>query len=580
MPSNNQNKDDLDKLLVHSLSKSRIPSFRQLKFIKKVVSSKELMVLRFSLLGLFCSLIFIFSIFLYKHVDVKPAIGGEYTEGVVGSPKYINPLYASLRDVDSDIASLVYSSLFKRNKDGVLEKDLASDYTVSDDGLEYTITVRDDARWQNDDKSNVTVDDVIYTFNLIKDASYQSPLRISFSGVEVERIDDSKIKFTLSKKYSAFLSLLDFGILPQDLWYQIPTNSFGLAELNLKPVGSGPYKFKSLAKDKSGIVKLYNLTYNDNYYGKSPYVRDVSFKFFPSYEEVIQDLGTNAIDGISYLPPSYKKSITVKDPWYFHNLGLSELTGLFFNQDKNKALAEKNIRVALTYAIDKDKIINDLGGEYKAINGPILENNFAYNKDIKKINFDRKKAADLLEISGWSLVKIGQEELLSDEESKEKKTEKKNSGATGLVPTEELVSSRKILGEGSWLTKRVKGKDTYLIINLVTVDTPENVLVVNYVKSAWESIGVKTIINIVPANQIQSDTIKARNYDVLFYGEALSTDPDIYAYWHSSQIGKNGLNLAGYKNDEVDKLLIEARETVDQNERIAKYQKIQAMITE
>ncbi len=594
-----QNKDDLDKKVVYSLSKSRIPSFKQLKYIKKVITPKELIALRISIVSLIGSFFFLSFVFLANNIEKKPDFGGEYTEGLVGSPNLINPIYSSLSDVDSDISSLVFSSLFKRNANGELIKDLVEDYGVSEDGLVYTITIKNNIKWHNGEK--LTVDDIIFTFNLIKDASYESPLRPTFSGVDIERVDNGTIKFSLSYQYSAFLDLLDFGVLPQDLWYQVPANSFRLAELNIKPIGSGPFKFKSLAKDKQGIIKLYNLTQNEDYYGEKPYLKDISFKLFPNFEEAIAALGSNSIDGVSYLPTSAKEDILVREPWHFYDLDLSLLTAVFFNQEKNAFLKEKNTRVALAHAINKEKIISVLGGGYKKADGPILSSNFAYNNEIRKYQFDAKKAADLFEISGWQLVEIGEEEhLLSlEEENTEPESNKEevlnkakstdsNQAEIGKVDLannedieqEEESNIKAILGEGAWLSKKIDDKEEFLIITLTTVDTPENVLVATLIKEDWEKIGVKTVIKTLPTNLVLSELIKARNFEALFYGQELLADPDIYAYWHSSQIGKNGLNIAGYKNEEVDKLLEEARGALDKKARINKYKKVQTLIVE
>lgn len=579
MSSINHNNDELDKRLVNSLLKSRIPSINQLKHIEKVASKKEMIALRVGLFSLAGCILYIFIAFFIGHVEKRSASGGEYIEGLVGSPKYINPIYSSLRDVDNDIASLVFSSLFKKSREGGMVPDLAESYVRGEDGLTYTVVIKDGVKWHNSE-DEVTIDDVIYTFQLIKDANYQSPLRVSFSGVEIERVDEKTIKFILSQRYSGFLDLLVFGILPQDIWYQIPPNSFGLAELNLKPIGSGMYKFKSLAKDKSGALKLYSLEYNEDYYGDEPYVRDIGFKFYPNFEEAIAALSAHAVDGISYLPPSAKDNMVAPELWNYYDLDLSQSTAIFFNLEKNKYLAEKNVRVALAYAINKDAVISALNSNYKVVDGPILPSNFAYNEEINKYEFDLRKAAELLEIGGWQLEEIGQEELLlavkedvvGDEEGGGESVSKVANG------TEQDI--KMLLGEGSWLGKKVSGEKEYLVVNLTTVDTPENVAVVNIIKQGWEAIGIKTIIQVVPANQLHTNLVGSRDFESLFYGQVFSDDPDIYAYWHSSQIGKNGLNIAGFNNKEVDKLLEDARGLLDRDERIVKYKRVQQIISE
>jgi ABC-type transport system substrate-binding protein len=240
---------DVNKKLVYSLSKSRIPNFGQLKYLGKFLSKNELLVMRVSAVMLVASLSFVSIKFYLGHREMVPVKGGEYVEAMVGSPRYINPLYASINDVDNDIAHLVYSSLFRHGKDGLLANDLVTSYEVSPEGKAYTLHIRPDAMWHNGHA--LRVDDVIFTFDAIKNAAYKSTLRQAFSGVEIERVDDNSVRFNLQQPYAPFLNLLTFGILPQDMWYQIPPDTASLADLNLKPIGTGPYKFKSLIRIKT-----------------------------------------------------------------------------------------------------------------------------------------------------------------------------------------------------------------------------------------------------------------------------------------------------------------------------------------
>ena len=123
---------------------------------------------------------------------------------------------------------------------------MVEDYKITPDGKNYTLKIKQNIKWHNGDPLNT--DDVLFTFGAIQDPAYKSPLRASFSGVQIERVDDNTVKFILSEPYAAFLNLLTFGIMPAGLWQEINPASASLAELNTKPIGSGPYKFKIIGK--------------------------------------------------------------------------------------------------------------------------------------------------------------------------------------------------------------------------------------------------------------------------------------------------------------------------------------------
>lgn len=571
---------DLDKKLVTSLSRTKIPTFRQLKYVGRFLNPTELWIVRLLSLVIAFSLIFLGVQFYRSHLEQVPVIGGDYTEGLVGSPKYINPLYSSASDVDSDISRLIFSSIFKHNGKGELVNDLAEGYQVSDDNLTYIIQIREGVKWHNED--NLTVDDIIFTFNAIKDSNYKSTLRSSFSGVEIEKLDDRSVQFKLEEPYAGFLELLTFGILPEQLWMQIPSEVASLAELNLKPIGSGPYRFKSLVKDKVGNVKSYKLVLNEDYYNDTPYIEEITFKFFINFEELISALNENEVDGIGYLPSYIEDKLVGRDSLNFYNLNLPNLTAIFFNEKNNTALENKTVREALAMAVNKNYIVSDVfQGEVHAIDGPILPSNFAYNKDITKYKFNIEEAKQKLEEAGWETTEITEESvaeaetvLASSEETTEESAEETEDVEVETISQEdatEIVT----MGAGNWLQK----DGEYLVVNLTTVDNGEMVEVVQAVKNDWETVGLKTNINIVAANQIQSDVIKGRNFEALFYGQVVGSDPDIYVFWHSSQIGESGLNIANYSNKNVDKLLEEARLSSDIEERIQKYKEIQEIIT-
>lgn len=508
--------EEFDRNLIYDLAPRKIPNSSQLKHLNRFLNPKEYLIVKICFLLIVINLVYLGVVFINKHLQYSPVSGGEYIEGVVGYPKTINPLYSASRDIDDDLSRLIYSSLFRYDPYGGIVNDLADSLSIENGGKDYIIRIKNGVQWHNGE--NLTADDVLFTFNLIKDQEYRSPLRISFTGVTIEKVDDQTIKFILSEPYAPFLELLTFGILPKSIWENINPAFFSLSDLNLKPIGSGPYKFKSFTKNKDGDLKEYHLVVNENYYGQIPYINDVDFKFFIDYPEAIRALNNNQINGLSYLPLEERKELLAQNSLWFHELVRPQIVAIFFNQEKNKTLADKNIRIALATAINRDQLIQELFfGAYQKIDGPILENSFAYNPNIQKYDYASQEAAN-------------------------------------------VFSSKP------------------LTLTLTVIDSGANVAVAEKIKNYWEQVGVQVELNVINGEQAL-EIIKARNFEALLYGESIGGDPDVYAFWHSSQISSKGLNLASYNNKEVDKLLAEARVTTDLNERVAKYQKFQEIIS-
>lgn len=502
--------EQIDRRLVYALAPRKIPTGRQLKHLKKFLNPREHLIVKVCSLLIVASLVYLGVNFIKKHIQYQPVFGGEYVEGAVGYPKSINPLYAPSRDIDGDLSNLIYSSLFKYDTSGNLVNDLASSLNINGN-TEYFVKIKDNARWHNGEA--LTADDVIFTINLIKNADYRSPLQPGLADVAVEKVDQQTIKFILPEPYAPFPEMLTFGILPKSIWENIGPDAAALSDLNLKPIGSGPYKFKSLLKNKDGEIKEYRLEANPDYYGQPPYLKNITFKFYINYQEAIRDLNNNQIDGLSYLPFEERANLLGADSLWFHELVRPQVVSIFFNREKNKSLADKATRIALAQAIDKSQIINDVfDGVYQPADGPILSSSFAYSPNLTKYTY---------------------------------------------VPETKIASAT---------------------LSLTVIDSGSNLAVAEAVKKYWETAGV--IVELKAISREQSlETVKNRDFEALLYGESTGGDPDVYAFWHSSQNTARGLNLAGYSNPEVDKLLIEARQTANREERVAKYQKFQEILT-
>jgi peptide/nickel transport system substrate-binding protein len=508
---------DLDRKLVYDLSPRKIPNGEQIKHLKKFLNPRESLIVKICLAIIVLNIGYLGIVYIKDHLRSYPASGGNYIEGVVGAPQTINPLYAVNRGIDADLSRLIYSSLFQYDGQGRLRNDLADSVTISADNTQYLIKIKDQVKWQNSEK--LTADDIIFTFGLIQNPDYRSPLRAALTGVTVKKIDDTTLSFTLPAPYAPFLDLLTFGILPKSLWENVSSSAALISDLNLKPIGSGPFKFQSLVKNTNGDLKDYKLAVNNDYYGKTPYLKTLDFKFFPDYQEAIKALNDNQITGLSYLPLALRGNLLAQNSLRIHELAQPQLEAIFFNTNKNKNLADKAVRVALATSLDKDSIIRKVfGGIYTRADGPILPLSFAYDPAITKYDYAPAAAA-----------------------------------AT------------------------IKAKP--LQITLTVVDAGNNTILADQIKTYWEAAGVKVNLQIVSGDQA-AEIIRNRNFEALLYGESIGGDPDVYAFWNSSQLGAKGLNLANYSNATVDKLLTAARATTNLTERLAQYKKIQEIITD
>lgn len=473
--------------------------------------------------------------FYQRNTILIPQQGGTYTEGTVGQPRYINPILAGNNDLDRDISSLVFSSLFRVNNSLELEGDLATAYTISENGLTYTITLRDDARWH--DGEPVTAEDIVFTIQSIQTPDYDSPLESSFQGVRVAAPDEKTVVFTLQQPYAPFLHSLTVGIVPKHVWENIPPQNAALAEQMLRPIGSGPLKFEELiTRRRTGEITHMRLVRNDDYYGQNPYLNEVSFAFFPTSEEAIAALTNNNVDGVSFVPLSQANSLQTRANIEIERLKLPQYFGLFLNEVKNERLGDAGIRAALSLATNREEIIEEaLDGEAISLHLPIPSGIFSFETEFESPNPNLDVARQNLEEAGWN-----------DED-----------------------------GDG------IREKDgEKLEVIITTTDWPEYVRTAEVIKEQWEELGVSVTIQSISAGAIQQTAVGPRDYEILLYGEVLSLDPDPYAFWHSTQTRNPGLNLSLLKDQQIDKLLEEARKAINKEERREKYVQFQQRFLE
>lgn len=610
----------------------KFPSFSQWKQIFKVLTKKERILLSvFSLLAL-SSLIFLVTYFYLSNTQVVPAFGGSYFEGVVGQPRLINPIYGETNDIDRTLVDLMFSGLMTYDSHSQLIEDLAESYHVSDDGKVYDFTLKDNIVWH--DGKPVTADDIIFTIKTIQNSDYKSPLRANWIDVDVEKISNQSVRFILRTPYSSFLENLTFKIIPRHIWENIAPENFTLSPYNLQPVGSGLYKFSDITQT-SGFIKSIDLESNRKYYRQVSNIKNISLQFFENKESLIKAINEKKVDGfaltaleddIVLAQKEIKQGWLASREFSVYTFYMPRYFAVFFNNQKSSIFTDGNIRKAITYATNKEELVETVNNETKnnstAVNSPILPDFFGYQQPGNVYEFNIDKANELLDKTGFkdngsgqrekpldkkqsfqfsSYLKVGSSGsevtqlqsclirlddsfkfLLQDEASgkygkntENAVTEFQKKYLSDLDPTGETgVSTRKKLND-LCLPKAPTVQP--LKFTLTTINQSQLIRVAEILKSYWQKVGVSVDINAVSLTELKA-IIKTRSYEALLYGEALGSEPDLYPFWHSSQKVDPGLNLSSYENKEVDKLLKEARETLDKEVKAQRYEKLQSMI--
>jgi len=297
----------------------------------------------------------------------RPAFGGTLREGIIENPRFINPLFTQT-DADRDLTSLVFTGLLRSDEEGNPAPGLAEKYEVTPDGLTYEVTLKNNLYWS--DGRPLTSEDVLFTISLVKNPIAQSQRRANWEGVEIEKIDERTVKFHLRKAYSPFLENLTLGILPKHLWENISPSQISFAELNLNPVGAGPYKVNSVRRDSQGSVSSITLKSNKYYALGEPFISTIRLDFFPDEERALRSLQNGSIDSLGAVSPKNIGKLANLD-LQTKQMGLKRIIAVFLNQSSQKNLASAEVRKALNLALDKKKIVkNVLAGYGKIINGP------------------------------------------------------------------------------------------------------------------------------------------------------------------------------------------------------------------
>lgn len=521
-----------EKQAVFRLSKKRLPSPKQIKYGWEILSLTEQKTVKRSLAASGLILVIFLGVFIFNRTAEYPASGGTYNEALLQPPQFLNPVLAFNNDTDLNLNRLLYSGLLRFDENLHIVPDLAQSFEISPDGKTYTIILKEKLTWH--DGKELTIDDVIFTFQTIKNPQFNSPHYGKFKDVEIRKIDQRTLQFVLANPFNPFLESLTIGIIPLHIWQNIPPLNIKLAEANLKPIGSGPYLFKKLVKDKSGTLLSYTFESFSDYHLTVPYLKTIQFKFYPNLPSALDALVKQNVDGIEFIPQDSKAELADVKDINLYTFSLPQYTAVFFNQNKNPQLISLKVRQALAYALNKNQLVAEvLNDEAQVIHAPLLPGSIGFHPDITKYDHNPSLAEELLESEGYV--------LLADEEY------------------------------------RRRGED-YLEITLTTVDVPDNINIASQIRNYWQAIGIKVNLEVVPKNSIEGEIINPRNYQALLFGEILGADPDPFPFWHSSKRQSPGVNLTNFSDKRADALLEQGRTTNNTEDRNKIYQDFQDIL--
>ena len=458
---------------------------------------------------------------------IAPTEGGTLREGIVGTFTGTNPLYATTI-VDGSIARLLFSSLLTHDKNGSLVSDLAEKWESDDKGQVYKFTLKKNVRWH--DNVPLTSKDVIFTYKTIQNADAKSPLFASWLGVDVVAPDDYTVMFTLPSPLAAFPYSLTKGIVPKHILESTPVTQLRSVPFNtVQPIGSGPFKWGSvevLGDTRETRTEQIALRKNPKYHYGAPKIDQYVLKTFRD-ESIMQKAfelrELTAIVTDKQISSSAAQDANIQS----YNIPLLGEVMIFFNTNR-EVLKDVRVRSALASSTDQTGLLRTLGYPVVSTNSPLLKSQVGYDPKIVQRTFSSAEADKLFAEAGWTKNENG---ILSKDKTK-------------------------------------------LTLKLKTQNSSDYVTIAQSLQKQWATRGVETEVKFSAEEDMQSDVLANHDYDVLLYGITLGRDPDVFAYWHSSQIDvrlKSRLNFSEYNSLIADKALEAGRTRTDPAVRAVKY---------
>lgn len=458
----------------------------------------------------------------------EPAHGDILVEGSIGDASNLIPLLAS-DSTSHEIAGLVFNGLIKYDKDVHIVGDLAGSWEISRDGLVITFHLRKGVRWH--DGKPFTAHDVLYTYQVTVDPKTPTAYAGDFLKVKkAEVLDDHTFRATYDRPFAPALMSWSVGILPRHL---LEGRDITTSPLGRHPIGTGPYRFKEwVAGQKIVLVS------NPDYFEGRPYIDGYILRIIPDTATMFLELRANGIDRMGLTPLQFTRQTEnnlFRENYRKYRYLSFAYTYMGYNL-KNPLFADKRVRQALAHAVNREEIIDGvLLGLGKPATGPYKPGTWAHNPNVRTYSHDPEKAKALLAEAGWRRT------------------------------------------DGGFLEKDGKPFEFEIITNQ---GNEIRAKCAEIIQRRLAEIGIRVKIRVIEWAAFVNDFINKRKFDATILGWTIPMEPDLYDVWHSSKTGPQELNFVSFRNDEVDALIVRARETFDQPLRKQCYYRIQEILAE
>jgi len=449
-----------------------------------------------------------------------PAFGGTYVEGVAGAPLYFDPILAAT-NVDQDVSRLVFSGLTRFDRDGTIIADLASTFDVDPTGKVWTFTIRSDATWH--DGAPVIADDVLYTVGLLQDKGYNGPFADAFRGVAVTALGPKVVRFTLPDAYAPFAGSTTVPLVPAHLLGAVTFADLARQPFNLKPIGTGPFKVSEVDGRQVTLVR------SDDFYRTKParsrpYLDKIVLRFYRDESEALAALARGEVDAAGGLSPQDAgRARTLKSVDLF-SLPTNDFTALFLNVRPTKSVfRDRVVRQAIVTAIDRGKVLQVAAdGRGSVADEFVPSSSWAFVRDVPRYPFSVADSRAMLDAADW------------------------------------------VDHDGDGI--RDKG-GVPLTFSIATSDEAPRLAAARQIADFLGAVGMRVDVRAVPFVDLVDRVARQRDFDALLVGITVGNDPDPYPFFHSSQVNDPGDDFSGYSTLPMDRLLEQARRTVDQTKR-------------
>lgn len=481
-------------------------------FIDRIshVKNVRLLILEWALLVLAIIMLSITQAFLYaeSYAITTFTSGGTYSEATLGRINSLNPLFATTSS-EKALSRLMFLTLSSVDYSGHTGLGLADSIKTDDTGTVWTVKLRDGLTWS--DGEPITNADVLYTVKMLQSPAVISSYSSNMTGVTVTESGEDLV-FTLTTPYSNFSTALDFPILPAHILGNVSPNLLLEDNFSTTPVTSGAFSFKASQSIGSLGEKIVYLSPNKSYYEGAPLLDSFAIHAYPTTEDIITALNTGSVTATAELLPTDADEIT-SSSIYEKETALNSGVFIFFNTT-GSVFSSKALRKAVQQGIDMRSLRAPVGDE-SDLDYPLL--------------------ATQVDIADFP-----------------------------SLPEYDPDAAKETIKNAEF------NKDTP--INIVTISTGYFPALAENLKFQLENLGFKAETSIMnPGQDFLVNIIRPRNYDILLYEIELGSDPDLFAYYHSSQVRENGLNLSNYNSTIASDALLAARRTVDPSVRNSKY---------